>query len=230
MNEKIKLQTQIKNSEDALNQIVQQRMNDKLVYEQERSAFQVKIRADEEVMSKQKAIISEQKNAIKTYQDLNQKLEDERTQSRVYVEEAKAQREEQSRACEDLKQELSLLNSKTSEGTFINGENIKQIETLQSKLREKEEILRQRGGMRPPVRSGMDIESDEQLTALELEKYRGMIFCTLCNQRYKNVMIRNCCHLFCKECAESVIKERNRKCPICAQKFDKSDIRDFFWN
>ena len=49
--------------------------------------------------------------------------------------------------------------------------------------------------------------------------------CTLCEDREKNAVISTCMHVFCYECLDNQIKDRNRKCPICKHMFDKADIK-----
>ena len=35
-------------------------------------------------------------------------------------------------------------------------------------------------------------------------------------------------HVFCYECLENQIKDRNRKCPVCKHMFDKADIKRLY--
>jgi E3 ubiquitin-protein ligase BRE1 len=57
--------------------------------------------------------------------------------------------------------------------------------------------------------------------------------CTLCGDREKNAVIsgaqgKGCMHVFCYECLENQIKDRNRKCPVCKHMFDKADIKRLY--
>lgn len=59
----------------------------------------------------------------------------------------------------------------------------------------------------------------------QLEKYRSLLRCTLCDSRFKDTVITKCMHCFCKECVGVRIKMRDRKCPSCNEPFLEGDIR-----
>ena len=41
----------------------------------------------------------------------------------------------------------------------------------------------------------------------------GMLRCSVCRERFKEVCINRCFHLFCRECIDNSLKSRQRKCP-----------------
>lgn len=51
-----------------------------------------------------------------------------------------------------------------------------------------------------------------------------MLKCSTCTQRFKEVIINRCGHLFCKECIEDRLANRQRKCPSCGIAFGKDDV------
>lgn len=51
-----------------------------------------------------------------------------------------------------------------------------------------------------------------------------MLKCSTCNLRFKGVGLNRCKHLFCKECVESRLNVRARKCPTCQAPFGKDDV------
>jgi len=65
----------------------------------------------------------------------------------------------------------------------------------------------------------------------ELELYRKLVNCSQCNVRQKDAIIAagRCYHLFCMQCIQENISNRNRKCPACAKPFDKGNVRQIFW-
>lgn len=58
-----------------------------------------------------------------------------------------------------------------------------------------------------------------------LEMTLNMLRCSVCKDRFKQVIITKCYHLFCKECINENLKNRNRKCPACGEKFGQDDVK-----
>lgn len=56
-----------------------------------------------------------------------------------------------------------------------------------------------------------------------------MLRCSVCRDRFKEVALTRCFHLFCKECIDENIRNRNRKCPACGEKFGQDDVRQIFY-
>ena len=59
---------------------------------------------------------------------------------------------------------------------------------------------------------------------------KSMLKCSVCNDRFKEVAISRCFHLFCKECIDENIRNRNRKCPACGEKFGADDIKSVYFS
>ncbi|RDX94706.1 E3 ubiquitin-protein ligase BRE1-like 1, partial [Mucuna pruriens] len=59
----------------------------------------------------------------------------------------------------------------------------------------------------------------------ELEEYREIIKCSICQDRAKEVVITKCYHLFCYSCIQKVAGSRHRKCPQCATSFGANDVK-----
>lgn len=51
-----------------------------------------------------------------------------------------------------------------------------------------------------------------------------LCICSICSIRWKQVAIRTCGHMFCKQCADERISSRMRKCPNCGLSFSSNDI------
>mmetsp|Transcript_35598 Transcript_35598/g.81380 ORF Transcript_35598/g.81380 Transcript_35598/m.81380 type:complete len:973 (-) Transcript_35598:68-2986(-) len=54
------------------------------------------------------------------------------------------------------------------------------------------------------------------------------VTCPVCNVREKNVILLRCRHMFCQQCVDVNIKNRSRKCPACAQRFDMKDVAEIW--
>ncbi|BAT84706.1 hypothetical protein LR48_Vigan03g168600 [Vigna angularis] len=62
----------------------------------------------------------------------------------------------------------------------------------------------------------------------ELEEYREIIKCSICQDRAKEVVITKCYHLFCFSCIQKVAGSRHRKCPQCATSFGVNDVKSVY--
>lgn len=67
----------------------------------------------------------------------------------------------------------------------------------------------------------------DQLTT-QISVLKGRLACPVCNHRDKNCIVTRCRHMFCKGCVDEMIKNRNRKCPSCGQRFDNKDVEDIW--
>ena len=57
----------------------------------------------------------------------------------------------------------------------------------------------------------------------EIDAYKTMMGCNVCKQRDKSCVITKCFHMFCRECIDTRIATRQRKCPGCALVFSEND-------
>ncbi|KAK7256480.1 hypothetical protein RIF29_29931 [Crotalaria pallida] len=62
----------------------------------------------------------------------------------------------------------------------------------------------------------------------ELEEYREIVKCTICEDRTKQVVITKCFHLFCNSCVQKVAGSRHRKCPQCGTSFGANDVKPVY--
>jgi len=67
--------------------------------------------------------------------------------------------------------------------------------------------------------------SNEDLSKL-VTVLKDRLTCPVCNTRDKEVILLRCRHMFCRQCVDINIKNRSRKCPACAQRFDVKDVED----
>jgi E3 ubiquitin-protein ligase BRE1 len=74
--------------------------------------------------------------------------------------------------------------------------------------------------------------SDSKFTREDLETtietLMKRLSCPVCDFGQKECMVTTCRHMFCKKCIDKNIKNRNRKCPACGNRFDAKDIADVF--
>eukprot|EP00002_Diphylleia_rotans_P029384 TRINITY_DN5986_c0_g1_i2.p1 TRINITY_DN5986_c0_g1~~TRINITY_DN5986_c0_g1_i2.p1 ORF type:complete len:304 (+),score=70.02 TRINITY_DN5986_c0_g1_i2:208-1119(+) len=62
----------------------------------------------------------------------------------------------------------------------------------------------------------------------ELQLYKSLVQCKVCSSNVKNVMIVKCGHTFCRQCVDSTLEARNRRCPDCRNPFDRNDVRQLY--
>lgn len=67
----------------------------------------------------------------------------------------------------------------------------------------------------------------EQLST-QITVLKSRLACPVCNHRDKSCIVLRCRHMFCKHCMDENIKNRNRKCPSCGQRFDTKDVEDIW--
>ena len=75
--------------------------------------------------------------------------------------------------------------------------------------------------------NGVTTEQLEEVQA-EAAAMKRIILCSVCNKRPKTVVISKCWHMFCKECIESRMSSRSRKCPTCSTAFGAADVHEVF--
>lgn len=61
-----------------------------------------------------------------------------------------------------------------------------------------------------------------------LDKYRKLLRCSVCDENYKDTAIIRCMHVLCRGCVENRLRMRNRKCPICGESFSAADVKQVF--
>jgi len=135
------------------------------------------------------------------------------------------------KTCGSLKRETELSNQKVSALAVKAKAKEKLIDQCLSEVQTKTEDLRK-------ALSSIKRLEEKQLTAkrkhgrilrkdyeeheievlkTQIEILQGKLSCTLCRIRQKEVVM-GCSHLFCKSCITSLMKSRNRKCPICRER------------
>ena len=75
--------------------------------------------------------------------------------------------------------------------------------------------------------AGGVLMANEDVEMLEITL--GMLRCSVCRDRFKEVAITRCFHLFCKHCIDENIRNRHRKCPACGEKFGQDDVKTIYF-
>lgn len=79
--------------------------------------------------------------------------------------------------------------------------------------------------------SGMGSSSSvftvDQLST-QVSVLKNRLFCPVCNVRDKCCILLRCRHMFCRHCIDENIRNRSRKCPACASRFDTKDVAEIW--
>lgn len=62
----------------------------------------------------------------------------------------------------------------------------------------------------------------------EVNEYRGILKCGVCRDRQKEVVITKCYHLFCNDCIQKLLRNRQRRCPSCGLCFGANDVKPIY--
>jgi E3 ubiquitin-protein ligase BRE1 len=95
--------------------------------------------------------------------------------------------------------------------------------------RELKKKMRLENGGKKAASSVGGSSSEQQDDAAMLDLTLGMLRCSVCRDRFKQVAITRCYHLFCKECIDENLRNRHRKCPACGEKFGQDDVKTIFF-
>ncbi|KAK9763155.1 E3 ubiquitin-protein ligase bre1 [Basidiobolus ranarum] len=60
------------------------------------------------------------------------------------------------------------------------------------------------------------------------DEYKALLKCNSCNIRFKSHVLMRCMHVFCRECIDSRIETRQRKCPNCGEGFGANDVKQIY--
>ncbi len=73
--------------------------------------------------------------------------------------------------------------------------------------------------------AGQEQGGDAGMLNMTLE----MLRCSVCRDRFKEVAITRCFHLFCRHCIDTNLANRHRKCPACGEKFGYDDVKTVYF-
>lgn len=76
--------------------------------------------------------------------------------------------------------------------------------------------------------SSVESSKVDKIDQIRIKTLETKIQCSVCLEREKSVVLTRCYHAFCKECIDTVIATRNRKCPACAKPFGQADVHPVF--
>mmetsp|Transcript_10557 Transcript_10557/g.39278 ORF Transcript_10557/g.39278 Transcript_10557/m.39278 type:complete len:786 (-) Transcript_10557:71-2428(-) len=113
------------------------------------------------------------------------------------------------------------LASKTEELT-LNQQKYAELEEQYKHLEDESERLKIR------LQNAMQGIGSDELRE-ELDEYRKLVTCSICQTNQKSVLITRCHHTFCKDCIDRQVASRSRKCPTCGVNYSPhGDLTNFY--
>ncbi|KAJ2557979.1 E3 ubiquitin-protein ligase bre1 [Coemansia sp. RSA 1933] len=122
--------------------------------------------------------------------------------------------EEQNRALEERARLASAaLNERT--------ESLGAVENEKRRAEEERDLAMRRVGEAEKV-------TDQTGLAKLCADYKALLKCPTCQTNFKSHVLLRCMHVFCKQCIDSRIETRQRKCPSCSEPFGAKDVRQIY--
>jgi len=112
----------------------------------------------------------------------------------------------------------------------LDGHRAELRKSEESLLRAKKEIERQTAKLKASSTNlNSTASSREAQLQSEIDKCMRIIKCSTCQINIRNTVITKCMHSFCKQCIESRISTRQRKCPACNLPFSQGEVQPLFF-
>ncbi|EMD37345.1 hypothetical protein CERSUDRAFT_105371 [Gelatoporia subvermispora B] len=100
----------------------------------------------------------------------------------------------------------------------------------ESVVRAKKDVERQAAKLRASSSAVNPVSgSREAQLQQEIDKCMSILKCSTCRINMRNTVITKCMHSFCKQCVESRISTRQRKCPACNLPFSQGEVQTLFF-
>ena len=74
----------------------------------------------------------------------------------------------------------------------------------------------------------MNKNFDQEYVNLKFMDWRNKMLCATCKNN-ENEVILPCGHMYCQECIDASIRNRQRACPFDRKKISKNDVIKIFW-
>lgn len=184
-----------------------------------RLAANAKNRVGEEVF-KEKELLEK---SIKKLEEDCQKLREERERVEAMLAQSKAK-------VTGITAELAVARTRcddlVAETIRAEDEKRKVVERCAVLKKESQESAAKAPAPVPPDQASACFTVEQMST--QVKYLSGRINCPVCNVREKKCILLRCRHMFCQQCVDVNIKNRSRKCPACAQRFDTKDVAEIW--
>jgi E3 ubiquitin-protein ligase BRE1 len=124
-----------------------------------------------------------------------------------------------------LKSQLSIVESRCNQLSSDEAKLQKEIKKLE---KESHDLKIENAGVKKKC-DRLSREGGAGALQEEIDAYKTMMGCNVCKQRDKACVITKCFHMFCRECIDTRIATRQRKCPGCALAFSENDVQNIYF-
>ena len=124
-----------------------------------------------------------------------------------------------------LKSQLSIVESRCNQLSSDEAKLQKEIKKLE---KERDDLKIENAGVKKKC-DRLSREGGAGALQEEIDAYKTMMGCNVCKQRDKACVITKCFHMFCRECIDTRIATRQRKCPGCALAFSENDVQNIYF-
>ncbi|WOL06239.1 hypothetical protein Cni_G14971 [Canna indica] len=171
--------------------------------------------------------VSQMDEQLKVWSDQVGKLAEDGWQSGITFENTKKRLLEVQTDTQKLRQSLAGTQNKVERSRLDVSNLLIELEKERYDKKRTEETLevmtRKAANLRAQTK-GSVLEKLRQ----EVKEYRGILKCSICLDRQKEVVIAKCYHLFCHQCVQRTINNRQRKCPTCGLSFGPNDVKPIY--
>eukprot|EP00581_Thalassiosira_minuscula_P019716 CAMPEP_0183726420 /NCGR_PEP_ID=MMETSP0737-20130205/23121_1 /TAXON_ID=385413 /ORGANISM="Thalassiosira miniscula, Strain CCMP1093" /LENGTH=997 /DNA_ID=CAMNT_0025957749 /DNA_START=275 /DNA_END=3265 /DNA_ORIENTATION=- len=186
-----------------------------------RLASNAKDRVGEEALKEKEAL----DETVKQLQKECQSLRSEKDEMEALLAHSK---EKATSIMEDLESARARCDDLVSESNRKEEEKKQMMERLAvAKKEASESAIKAASVTGSSEKSSSSTFTMEQMTT-QVKYLSGRINCPVCNVREKKCILLRCRHMFCQQCVDVNIKNRSRKCPACAQRFDMKDVAEIW--
>ena len=196
---------------------LQQQMTD---IQKQRSDLEAKLDAMTRVVKQQEMVINQLIGS-------EQKVKAELVQQKTIQAGMQNRIKEAELSIVEADQKRSLAEQKSVSTGKRNGELLERCKQISAKhdAERKNRMVAQREAQAPKnERDNSEPGGADEMLKLTLK----MLKCSVCRDRFKEVTITRCYHLFCKECIDTNLANRHRKCPACGEKFGADDVQKIY--
>ena len=125
-----------------------------------------------------------------------------------------------------MKQKETLLETTRSMLRQLDEENRKLQIKIKHLSRRLESNVYAMAAVDPSLSSATVAELRDEIETLKGAK--KLMQCNVCNFRTKSHVLLKCMHVFCKECVDTRLETRQRKCPQCGGMFGPNDVKQIY--
>ncbi|KAJ1951734.1 E3 ubiquitin-protein ligase bre1, partial [Linderina pennispora] len=132
--------------------------------------------------------------------------------------------QESQRRTQELEEQVRALEEKHRVATQMLDERTDSLSRAEHERRRAEEALELASKR---VSEAEKITNQSGLAQMCAD-YKALLKCPTCQTHFKSHVLLRCMHVFCKECIDSRIETRQRKCPSCSEPFGAKDVRQIY--